>query len=132
MKSKPHYALILPLVRRQWFLLVVIVAGALIAFGDVLNNGFVVWDDPYFILSNLLLRTFDPKIWWTFDPNLYDPITLLVYQVLHFFFGFNPMAFHGVSLALHAANAVLIFFFLRRIITNELFCFLGSLLFAVH
>jgi tetratricopeptide (TPR) repeat protein len=116
----------------RWILSSLLVLATAIAFGGSLRNEFVGWDDQNLILGNPLIWTLDPRIWWSFDPELYDPLTLLAYQVLHLAFGFSPLAFHGFSLLVHIGNVILLFWFLRRIVADDRAGFLGALLFAVH
>lgn len=103
-----------------------------ITFGGALGNGFVNYDDPVLILNNPLVHTLSPRIWWSFDPQLYDPLTLLLYQLLHLAFGFSPAAYHGASLLLHIGNTMLLFVFLRRFLRDDRMALCGALLFGVH
>lgn len=118
--------------KSRWPLFVLLGLAVAAAFGGALGHGFVNYDDPVLILNNPLIRTFSPKIWWSFDPQLYDPLTLFVYQILYFAFGFAPAAFHSASLIVHIANSVLLFLFLQRILSGRRVAFFGALLFAVH
>jgi len=98
----------------------------------VLGYEFVRWDDYELILGNPLVQFFSPKIFWSFDPELYVPLTLLTYQIEYALVGAEPFLFHATNLILHAANAVLIFFLLRKVLQDPLLAAGGALLFAVH
>jgi protein O-mannosyl-transferase len=120
------------LVKFRWLLPGLLVVAAAVGFGGSLRNEFVYWDDPGLILNSSLVQTLNPRIWWSYDPELYIPLTLFVYQILHLIFGFSPAAFHGFSLLVHIGNVLLLFWFLNRIVKDEHVSFLGALLFAIH
>src|SRR5262249_49618267 len=48
------------------------------------------------------------------------------------FFGTTAWAFHATNVALHAANACLVFGLIRRLVDGEATALAGALLFAVH
>lgn len=101
-------------------------------FFPVLGHGFVRWDDFALIVENPLVRLFSPRIFWTFDPELYIPMTLLTFQMETAIAGTEPFLFHLTNLLLHIANVILVFAFLRRLFKDDLIAFGGALLFAVH
>ncbi|MEK7591091.1 MAG: tetratricopeptide repeat protein, partial [Patescibacteria group bacterium] len=104
----------------------------LVIFFPVLSHNFVRWDDFALIVENPLVRSFSSKIFWTFDPELNIPLTLLTFQVETAIAGTEPFLFHLVNLLLHIANAILAFAFLKRLFKDDLIAFGGALLFALH
>ncbi|MDO8648651.1 MAG: tetratricopeptide repeat protein [Candidatus Peregrinibacteria bacterium] len=109
-----------------------LVAAALLAFSPTLRADFVAWDDPQLILENPLIRNFSPRIFASFDPELYIPATLLTFQIEHAIAGFSATVFHTTNLLLHALNVILIFWLLTLLLKNRTAAFIGALLFAVH
>ncbi len=116
----------------QWWDILCVVAITAVVFSMVLSFPFVRWDDPQLITENPLVANFSPKIFWSYDPELYIPLTFLSFQLTHLFFGFWEPAFHAVNLILHIGNAVLVLFILRRLLDHRGAALLGALLFAVH
>ncbi|MDA1208599.1 MAG: tetratricopeptide repeat protein [bacterium] len=101
----------------------------------VFGFDFVNFDDPQLVYENPFIQNFSLKIFTTYDPELYIPLTLLSYQVEHAIFGLNPAAFHLTNVLLHIANAVMVFMVLLKLKRNSssyLLPFIGALLFAVH
>ncbi len=113
----------------------VLTALALVTFATwsvTLRGEFVDWDDTHLILRNPRISHFSPKIFTTFDPELYEPLVLFSYQVEHALFGFDPFFFHLDALLLHILNVLLVFFLLRFFFRAPSVSFFGALLFAVH
>lgn len=109
-----------------------IVLLTIFAYAPALQNGFVDWDDPTLITQNALIRTFSLRGFWSYDPELYIPLTLLHFQIEHALFGFDPFFFHLDSLLLHLVNVALVFTLLKLLLTCPTAAALGALLFAVH
>ncbi len=114
------------------FILVLLVV---IAYFGTIGNGFVNMDDPLqltgqsHVLSGItwdnFLFSFGPESWC-------GPLTWLGYAAGHAFFGLNPAAFHMMSLILHAANSVLLFYLFRRMTGAYWQSVFVALLFALH
>lgn len=109
-----------------------ILAGCLVAFYPVFRAAYVL-DDPLFFTHNPLVS--DPsgifKIW--FSPrdlaNFY-PLVYTSFWMEYRLWGLNTAGCHGVNLALHASNAILLFVLLRRI--HAPVALAVALLFALH
>ncbi len=93
---------------------------ALLVYSRALGNGFVQWDDGLLVLRNDLIQTLNLEtlkgIFTSYDPELYIPLTFLTYQIETALFGMNPLVFHLTNVLLHAANSVLVFLLLRRLL----------------
>ncbi|NOS67452.1 MAG: tetratricopeptide repeat protein [Candidatus Peribacteraceae bacterium] len=109
-----------------------IALGVVAVYGASLRNGFVDWDDFEVVINNPLIRSFSPRIFSSFDPELYVPLTLFTFQIEYLFVGAQPFMYHVDALLLHIANAILVFWFLRMMIKNRGLALGGALLFAVH
>ena len=85
-----------------------------IAFIPSLFDGFVVWDDPAFIMTNEIIRGFGPshlkQMFFGFIEGNYAPLSLLSWAVDYKVWGSNPLGYHLHNLILHGANAVLVYF----------------------
>ena len=129
----------LPAVRHTRALVpfILLIALTFATWSVVLRGEFVNWDDTHLILQNPRISHFSPKIFTTFDPELYIPLTLLTFQIEHALFGFDPFFFHLDNLFLHTLNVLLLFALLRsffppRTGSPPWIAFVGALLFAVH
>jgi protein O-mannosyl-transferase len=90
-----------------------VTALAVLAFLPALGCGFVIPDDNQNFQSN---PAFDypwgQKLAWAWTTRwmeVYQPLWWMVVMVQHAAWGFKPMGYHAVSLALHAAVAAAVF-----------------------
>jgi hypothetical protein len=97
-------------------LLVVAVAAV---FHGVLHNGFVSWDDQYYVTNNPHIRVDGwDDVLWLFSHSYYwsyIPLTMLSHAADVAMFGMDPRGHHLTSLLLHAINALLFFWLAVRI-----------------
>ena len=99
-------------------------------FAPSIRYGFVDFDDPAYIVGNSLVHpgltlstlrgafATNPA-----DTGMYMPLLWISYMADVSFFGAsidNPAPFHAVNVSLHAANAVLFFFLLLRLVKLSL------------
>ena len=123
-------------VRRVLLLLLGIVALTLLAHLQSMQNGYI-WDDDAHILDNINLRNDAglARIW--VEPRAtpqYYPIVHSTFWMEYQLWGPHPFGYHLTNILLHAANALLVFFILRRlkIPGGEPAALLAAALFAVH
>jgi tetratricopeptide (TPR) repeat protein len=114
-----------------------IVALTIAVHARVLGDGFVNYDDPAYVTENDHVRagTTPTSVLWALTSPLegnWHPVTLLSHMVDVEIWGLRPAGHHLTSLALHAANAVLLFLLLARLGGEELRAGLAAALFAVH
>lgn len=87
-------------------------SAAFLAYGSSLSNSFVRFDDGFLIYENPAVRQFSfaslKVIFTTFDPELYIPFTLFVYQMLYLVFGIHAFGYHLLSLLLHTSSSLLL------------------------
>jgi tetratricopeptide (TPR) repeat protein len=107
-----------------------------LVFLPSLNNGWVNWDDPSYVLNNPLV-TADTlqwsKIWKTEQIlGIYHPVTLLSYAFDHSLWGTRAFGYHLTNVLLHIANTVLVFLTFRRLNQTVLVAFVVALLFGIH
>lgn len=93
-------------------ILLVIAVGAV--FHGALENGFVSWDDQYYVTNNPHIRVDGwDDVAWFFNHSYYwsyIPLTMLSHAADVAMYGMAPSGHHLTSLVLHAVNAVLFFF----------------------
>lgn len=126
--------------RWQWALPSVLALIALITiavYWPVLQNGFVDYDDPDYVLTNMMVRqglSLKSFLWSlsAFHAGNWHPLTWLSHMLDIQLFGVNPAGHHAMSLLFHVVNALLLCLLLYRATG-----FLGrsavvALLFAIH
>lgn len=114
--------------------LVLLTAGA---FGHVLGNGFVNYDDPIYVTVNDRIRapfnaaSLRGALTATEALN-WHPLTWMSLQFDHRLYGLRPWGYHLTSLLLHMGSAVLLFGVLRATTGAIWRSALVAVLFAVH
>src|SRR5881397_3948808 len=108
----------------SWLAPVLIALVTFTAFLPALQNEFVAWDDDKNFLKNPHYRGLGWShlrwMWTTFNLGHYIPLTWMTFGLDYLLWGLNPVGYHLTSLLLHAANAVVFFFVVRRILTRAL------------
>ena len=114
-----------------------LIALTLLAFWPVVDCGFVNFDDPEYVTENAVVQR--GLTWsgvrWAFTTGTlgnYHPLTWLSLMLDRTLWGGAALAFHLTNVALHAANAVLLFLVLRRMTGATWRPLLVAALFAVH
>src|SRR5881409_306616 len=108
---------------RHWLVPSLIALVTFAAFLPALQNQFVSWDDPENFLDNPHYRglAWSQLRWmWTTHQGHYIPLTWMTLGLDYLLWGMNPVGYHLTSLLLHAANAVVFFFVVRRLLTLAL------------
>ncbi|TSD00496.1 MAG: O-GlcNAc transferase [Candidatus Peregrinibacteria bacterium Greene1014_49] len=109
----------------------------LIAFGPSLFGEFIFWDDDLLVFENPIVQAITPwtlgKIFTTYDPELYIPLTFLSYQINFLIGGMSPFVYHLTNIFLHAGNALLVTGIAYLLLKgNRMAALLTGLFFAVH
>src|SRR5213594_3995767 len=107
----------------SWLVPVVIALITCAAFLPTPQNQFVNLDDNDNFLDNPHYRglAWTHLRWmWTTHQGHYIPLTWMTLGLDYLLWGMNPVGYHLMSLLLHAANAVVFFFVVRRILTRAL------------
>lgn len=77
-----------------------------------LNNGFVNWDDPVYVIENWKIRSLDISFlkWLPTAIVFYNwhPLTILSHAIDYSIWGLNPMGHHLTSLIFHLLNTCLV------------------------
>src|SRR5256712_4597327 len=107
-----------------WLLPVLIALVTFVPFLPTLDNQFVNWDDDKNLLKNPHYRGLGWSqlrwMWTAFHLGHYIPLTWMTFGLDYLLWGMNPLGYHLTSLLLHAANAVVFFFVVHRILTLAL------------
>ena len=109
----------------------VIVLLVLAAYVPALTAGFAVTDDRA-VVANPRLTDSDGlwRIWFSSESEQYQPLTYTTFWLERRLWGLRPEGYHWVNVALHAANAVLVWLILRKIGIRA--APVAALLFALH
>lgn len=107
------------------------------AYFRVYDAGFV-WDDDAHVTENINLRSVQGlrAIWLSpasgnqYVPIQYYPMVHTTFWIEHQLWNNNPRGYHIVNVLFHAANAILLWFLLRRLGVRG--AYLAALIFALH
>ncbi len=108
----------------------------IVCYFPIFNAGFVNWDDDYFVTNNPLIQSFsyqNIKAWFS-QPflGLYQPFVLLSFAIDYKIDGLNPLVFHSTNLILHLINTVLVYWFVKKLFSNNTMAIITMLLFGLH
>ena len=99
---------------RTWSVAAALVVLVIAAFWPVLRNDFVLLDDPKTFLNNSHFRGIGLEqlrwAWTTFLLSVYQPFAWMLFEAEYAVWDLDPFGYHLVSLLLHAANTVLLYF----------------------
>ena len=108
---------------------------AAVVFLPSLWNGFV-YDDEQYVLANTLITSWSWRHLRAIITEPYfgnfHPLHLLTYAIERSLFGLRPVGWHAVSVALHAANIVLLCRLLLYFGISRAIALIGAAIFAVH
>ncbi|MGA2147396.1 MAG: tetratricopeptide repeat protein [Bryobacteraceae bacterium] len=116
---------------------VLLVAGVFLAYGQTLHFGFVNFDDPDYVTGNIHVRagiTADSVAWafrHSFAGNWF-PLTWISHMLDVALFGLDGGLHHLTGVSIHALAAVLLFVLLRRITGARWPSAMVAALFALH
>jgi tetratricopeptide (TPR) repeat protein len=115
---------------RDWFAGLLLILGVIIAYQQVWHAGFI-WDDDHHLTANpCIVGPIGFKGIWTTSAAVYYPLVLSSFWVQHFFWGLNPLPYHLVNVAMHAACAILLWRVLQGLQVRG--AWLGAALWALH
>ena len=113
-----------------WEWLLPLTGLTLLIYANSLSNGFV-FDDVPLIQDNQQIRSLR-EVGAIFGRQGYRPVRTLTYALNYGLFGLQPFYFHLTNVLLHAANGVLVFLLLRRLLSGPRRALVGSLVFVSH
>lgn len=127
----------------KWGWTLLLMAAALVVYSPALRNGFV-WDDTALVLRDPFIRS------WRLIPegfghflfadatasDFYRPMQRLLFTFDYAVFGFAPRGYHLMSILLHGAAAVALYFLLLELIPQTLrgrmLAGIAGLLWVIH
>src|SRR5215469_9793851 len=90
-----------------WLFGAALVVITCLAFGSIVHNDFVNWDDDKNFLQNRALQVSGSDgvkwAWTTFQVGVYQPLAWLAFLVEHRLWGLNAWGYHLASLVLYCA-----------------------------
>lgn len=117
-------------------LLAILALTALVYLPGVVTHDFVSLDDLLLIVNNPKAHGISPELIWriftSYDPELYVPMTLLSYQIEYTIAGLHPFLYHLDNLLLHLGSVVLVFGILRRLTGHDDAALFVAGMFALH
>ncbi len=94
----------------------------LLVFHKSVENGFVNWDDPFFVTENPSVQKLDARhlkeIFATTEAGAYTPLSRLSIAVDYALWGERAEGFHFTALVLHALNTGLVFLVSRILLAR--------------
>jgi protein O-mannosyl-transferase len=123
--------------KRTAVLCLLLVAATLIVYNPIVNNRFINFDDPQYLIYNPHVTaglTWDSIRWSfaTFYQANWHPLTWISHALDYQLFRANPAGHHYVSVLLHAANALLLFLLLQSATGFTARSLMVAALFALH
>jgi len=130
----------------RWFYPVLLIVSVLAVYFPILGNDFLYyWDDQWVVMNNYTISGLNGQNLWAifsqFYHGQYAPLNESLYLILYSLFGYRPFWFHLASLLLHAANVLLVYICIFRLLElskkivaehKQIIAFFTALIFAVH
>jgi len=108
----------------------------LIVYAASFNGHFVRWDDGMLIYENPFIRAINfatlKKIFTSYDPELYIPLTFFSYQIDYLIGGIHPGIYHLQNFLWHTGNALLVAWLCLLLSRRKWVAIVCGILFAVH
>lgn len=99
-----------------------IVAAVAVTFAGVRHNEFLdYWDDSMIFANQHLQALTWKNVWWALTDfsahprHVYMPCSWLWWMLVNRIAGLSPAVYHGINLAMHAINSVVVFFLVRKL-----------------
>ncbi|MFH2063793.1 MAG: tetratricopeptide repeat protein [Pseudomonadota bacterium] len=124
--------------RHSFWAVLILTIAVITVYWQVWNFDFVRFDDPAYVIDTCLkTRNPDNSLLWIFrfhqgDGKYWQPLTLLSHIADCRMFGLEPELHHYTNLIFHLINSILLFLFLRLILTDFWKSFWIAMLFAIH
>jgi tetratricopeptide (TPR) repeat protein len=123
--------------KHKYFIVIFLIVACFIAFGRILVNDFINFDDNVYITENNHIKSginIESIKWAITSPyaSNWHPLTWLSHMLDWSLFKDNAGGHHFINLLLHIGNALLLFFFLSRTTKNIWPAAFVAALFALH
>ena len=112
-------------------------AVTLAVYWPAVNCAFLTYDDPFYYAENFHVQNgLTPDgVWWAFRTGLmgnWHPLVWLSFMLDVTWFGHGPAGSHFTNLALHVANAILVFLLLNTLTEAKWRSLMVAGLFSLH
>ncbi|MEY2525652.1 MAG: hypothetical protein QOE73_423, partial [Verrucomicrobiota bacterium] len=115
---------------RPWIFAALLVVLVVVAYQQVWHAGFI-WDDDSHLTKNpCIIGPLGFEGIWTTAAATYYPLVLSNFWIQHALWGLNPLPYHLVNVAMHAACGILLWQILRQLQVKG--AWLGAALWALH
>ena len=123
-----------PRSRGAWALwLAAVLAATFIVYIPSLSNGFINWDDNFYVTENALIAHPTVALLTTPLGGNHHPLTMLSLALNYKLSGMNAGSYHWLNLILHLANTALVFFFVWMLSGKRLWTsVVTAALFGIH
>jgi Flp pilus assembly protein TadD len=123
--------------RQNWLICLGLGLAVLAAYAPVWRAGFITYDDPAYVTANPHVQgglSWAGFIWalTTAHASNWHPLTWISHMLDFQLFGMNPAGHHLMSVALHAANSILLFLLIQRMTKATWPGAMVAALFALH
>jgi tetratricopeptide (TPR) repeat protein len=125
--------------KKKWFYLIIVflIVASFAAFGRIVGNDFINFDDPGYITDNIHVQSgFNlQSIKWAFTAIVvsnWHPLTLLSHMLDWTLFGNNAGGHHLMSLFFHIGTVIFLFLFLLKTTNNFWPAAFAAAFFALH
>lgn len=124
----------------NFVIVLIIIFFGFLCYFNTLNHPFV-WDDYHLVTNNTFIRSWGniPEIFKTqlfyggeAQSNSYRPFQSLTLMLDYSIWGLNPIGYHLTNIILHILAALLLYFLLLRMTSDQLISYFTSLLFITH
>ncbi len=105
-----------------------------VAYLPSLSNGFINWDDNWYVTENPMMTS--PTLHGILTTNVggnYHPLTMASLVLNYKISGMDAGSYHWLNLLLHLANTAMVFFFVRMLTGGRLWTSVATaLFFGIH
>jgi tetratricopeptide (TPR) repeat protein len=108
----------------------ILAAAIFLAYARVWHAGFIWDDDDHLTRNPCIIGPLGFSAIWTTSRAVYYPLVLTSFWVQHLLWGLDPLPYHVVDVALHAACAILLWRVLLRLGVPG--AWLGAAIWALH
>lgn len=116
--------------QQDWVLGLFLVVAVFLVYQQVWSAGFIWDDDAHLTRNPCIVGPLGFKEIWTTSAATYYPLVLTSFWLQHAIWGLNPLPYHLVNIAMHAACSVLLWQGLWRLQVRG--AWLGAALWALH
>ncbi len=123
-------------IKNEKWVIILISVTIVVTFFPMFSNGFVEWDDWYYITHNELIKSLSLHHFWIWFTQplrgLYQPLIELSFAFNYAIDGLNPRVFHSTNLLLHIVNSILVYYFILSLSKSRFVAVFTAFLFAIH